>query len=44
MGTNILKCKIADGVLKELADHAIIYKLVRVVLCEGVKTRSPCAT
>ena len=36
---DVLKCKTADGVLKELAVFALVYNLVRSVACETAKAQ-----
>lgn len=35
LGMDVLKCQSEEGVLKELAVFAIVYNLVRVVMCEA---------
>jgi hypothetical protein len=35
LGMDVLKCQTEEGVLKELAVFAIVYNLVRVVMCEA---------
>jgi hypothetical protein len=37
MGLDVLKCKTVSGVLKELIVFALIYNLVRLVMCEASK-------
>jgi hypothetical protein len=39
MKMDVLKCKTADGVLKELTAYAIVYNLVRVVMVEAARRR-----
>jgi hypothetical protein len=43
MKMDVLKCKTADGVLKELAVFALVYNLVRSVACEAAKARGVAA-
>ena len=40
---DVLKCKTADGVLKELAVFALVYNLVRSVACESAKAQGVAA-
>ena len=35
LGMDVLKCRSVEGVLKELAAFAVVYNLVRVVMCEA---------
>ena len=37
MGLDVLRCETEEGVLKELAVFALVYNLVRVVMCEAAK-------
>ena len=37
MGMDVLRCETRDGVLKELMIFALVYNLVRVVMCEAAK-------
>jgi hypothetical protein len=39
MKMDVLKCKTVDGVLKELAVFALVYNLVRSVMCESAKVQ-----
>ncbi len=42
LGMDILKCETEAGVLKELAVFAIVYNLVRVVMCEAAHRQGVC--
>ncbi|MCU0703425.1 MAG: transposase, partial [Fimbriiglobus sp.] len=35
LGMDVLKCRSVEGVLKDLAAFAVVYNLVRVVMCEA---------
>jgi hypothetical protein len=37
MGLDVLRCETKEGVLKELMVFALVYNLVRVVMCEAAK-------
>jgi hypothetical protein len=37
MKMDVLRCKAVDGVLKELTVYAIVYNLVRMVMCEAAR-------
>jgi IS4 transposase len=37
LGLDVLKCKTADGVLKELIVFALIYNLVRMVMMQAAR-------
>ncbi len=37
MGLDVLRCETRDGVLKELMVFALVYNLVRAVMCEAAK-------
>jgi hypothetical protein len=39
MKMDVLRCKTVDGVLKELAVFALVYNLVRSVMCESAKVQ-----
>jgi hypothetical protein len=40
---DVLKCETEAGVLKELAVFALVYNLVRVVMCEAGRRQGVCA-
>jgi hypothetical protein len=40
MKMDTLKCKTSDGVLKELIVYALVYNLVRLVMCEAARRQS----
>lgn len=42
LGLDVLKCETEAGVLKELAVFAIVYNLVRVVMCEAGHRQGVC--
>jgi hypothetical protein len=42
LGMDVLKCETEAGVLKELAVFALVYNLVRVVMCEAGRRQGVC--
>lgn len=42
LGMDVLKCETEAGVLKELAVFALVYNLVRAVMCEAGHRQSVC--
>jgi hypothetical protein len=39
MRMGVLRCKAVDGVLKELAVYALVYNLVRSVMCDSARSQ-----
>src|SRR5205807_5891320 len=42
LGMDVLRCETEAGVLKELTVFAIVYNLVRVVMCEAARRQGVC--